>query len=46
MHPLAATGRPFDLFAGLPLHPLAVHVPVVLLPLGALGLLVLIVVPR
>lgn len=46
MHPLAATGSPFDLFAGLPLHPLAVHVPVVLLPLGALGLLALIVVPR
>lgn len=46
MHPLAASASPFDLFAGLPLHPLAVHVPVVLLPLGALGLLVLIVVPR
>lgn len=46
MHPLAASGSPFDLFAGLPLHPLAVHVPVVLLPLGALGLLVLIAVPR
>jgi predicted heme/steroid binding protein/uncharacterized membrane protein len=46
MHPLAASGSPFDLFAGLPLHPLAVHVPVVLLPLGALGLLVLLVVPR
>lgn len=32
--------------SGLPLHPLAVHVPVVLLPLGALGLLLLLVVPR
>lgn len=31
----------FDQFLGLPLHPLIVHAVVVLLPLGALGLLVL-----
>lgn len=31
----------FDQFLGLPLHPLVVHAVVVLLPLGALGLLVL-----
>lgn len=42
----AASGSPFDVAFGLPLHPLAVHVPVVLLPLGALSLLVLLVVPR
>ncbi|WP_306232482.1 cytochrome b5-like heme/steroid binding domain-containing protein [Agrococcus beijingensis] len=46
MLPIAATGNPFDLFAGLPLHPLAVHVPVVLLPLGAMGLLLMLVVVR
>ncbi|MCR8670388.1 cytochrome b5-like heme/steroid binding domain-containing protein [Agrococcus sp. HG114] len=45
MLPRAATGNPFDLFAGLPLHPLAVHVPVVLLPLGAIGLLLVLAVP-
>lgn len=43
---LPATGNPFDLAFGLPLHPLAVHVPVVLLPLGALGLLLILVMPR
>lgn len=32
--------------SGLPLHPLAVHVPVVLLPLGALGLILVLAVPR
>lgn len=36
----------FDTFAGLPLHPLIVHVAVVILPLSALALIVLIVVPR
>ena len=28
---IAASGSPFDAAFGLPLHPLAVHVPVVLL---------------
>jgi len=46
MLPLAASGNPFDVQFGLPLHPLAVHVPVVLLPLGALAVLLLLVVPR
>ena len=35
-----------DTIGGLPLHPLIVHAAVVLLPLSALGLLILIVVPR
>ena len=43
---LADSGSPFDLAFGLPLHPLAVHVPVVLLPLGALGVLLVLLVPR
>lgn len=46
MLPLAASGNPFDVQFGLPLHPLAVHVPVVLLPLGALAVLLLLAVPR
>ena len=33
----------FDTIAGLPMHPLLVHAPVVLLPLGALGLLLVLV---
>jgi cytochrome b involved in lipid metabolism/uncharacterized membrane protein len=36
----------FDTIAGLPMHPLVVHVAVVILPLSALGLLAIIVVPR
>lgn len=36
----------FDSIAGLPVHPLAVHAAVVLLPLAALGLLVLLIVRR
>ena len=32
-------GGPFDLIAGLPLHPLASHLPVVLVPLVALAAL-------
>lgn len=36
----------WDLVAGLPLHPLVVHVAVVLLPLSALGLIVVVLVPR
>lgn len=43
---IALSGSPFDVAFGLPLHPLAVHVPVVLLPLGALAVLLLLVVPR
>ncbi|GAA1425210.1 cytochrome b5-like heme/steroid binding domain-containing protein [Agrococcus citreus] len=43
---IAASGSPFDAAFGLPLHPLAVHVPVVLLPLGALAVLLLLLVPR
>jgi uncharacterized membrane protein len=43
---LAASGNPFDVQFGLPLHPLTVHVPVVLLPLGALAVLLLLLVPR
>lgn len=46
MHPLADSASPFGLAFGLPLHPLAVHVPVVLLPLGAIGVLLLLLVPR
>ena len=38
--------NPFDEIAGLPLHPLVVHFAVVLLPLGALGLIALVAVPR
>lgn len=36
----------FDTIAGLPVHPLVVHAAVVLLPLGAFGVLVLLVVAR
>ncbi|MCA0296440.1 MAG: cytochrome b5 domain-containing protein [Actinobacteria bacterium] len=36
----------FDAIAGLPLHPLVVHFAVVLLPLAALGLVVLVAAPK
>lgn len=36
----------FDTIGGLPVHPLAVHVAVVLLPLSALALALLVFVPR
>ncbi len=36
----------FDSIAGLPVHPLVVHFAVVLLPLAALGLILLVIVPR
>lgn len=36
----------FDTFLGLPLHPLLVHVPVVLLPLAAVAVLLLVARPR
>ena len=36
----------FDTFGGLPIHPLAVHFAAVLIPLSALGLAFLVLVPR
>lgn len=36
----------FDLVFGLPVHPLAVHAPVVLVPLSCVGVLVYAFVPR
>ncbi len=36
----------FDTFAGLPLHPFVVHAVVVLLPLSAIGLVLLVLLPR
>lgn len=48
MHPLMAlpaSEGPFDLINGLPVHPLVVHAAVVLVPLSALGLLVMAVSP-
>jgi hypothetical protein len=44
--PRASEGGPFDLVDGLPVHPLVVHAAVVLVPLVALGLLVMVVSPR
>lgn len=43
---LLAAANPFDTINGLPLHPLVVHVPVVLLPLSALGAIIIAFVPR
>jgi hypothetical protein len=40
------TSSPLDTFGGLPVHPLAVHGAVVLLPLSALALALLIFVPK
>ena len=37
---------PFDLVLGIPVHPLVVHFAVVLLPLSALALIALVLVPR
>jgi uncharacterized membrane protein len=42
----SGTGGPFDLVNGLPVHPLVVHAAVVLVPLTALGLLVMALWPR
>lgn len=39
-------GGEFDLIGGVPAHPLLVHFAVVLLPLSALGLLVILFVPK
>ncbi len=40
------SGGPFDLINGIPVHPLVVHAAVVLVPLTALGLIVMAVWPR
>lgn len=40
-----ASPMPFDLVLGLPVHPLVVHFAVVLLILGALGFIVIVLVP-
>ena len=45
MNPAADAGI-FSSIAGLPLHPLVVHVAVVFLPLSALALIALVAVPR
>jgi uncharacterized membrane protein len=46
MAPPISDGGPFDLVNGLPVHPLVVHAAVVLVPLTALGLLVMVASPR
>jgi predicted heme/steroid binding protein len=40
------TGGPFDLINGIPVHPLVVHAAVVMVPLTALGVVVMAAVPR
>ncbi len=40
------SGGPFDLINGIPVHPLVVHAAVVLVPLTALGLIVMAIWPR
>ena len=42
----ADSNSPFDLINGIPLHPLVVHAAVVLVPLSALGVLLMAAVPR
>lgn len=37
---------PFDVILGLPVHPLVVHFAIVLLILGALGLIAIVLIPR
>jgi len=37
---------PLDLVLGLPAHPLLVHIPVVILPIAAIGLIAIVLVPR
>ncbi|WP_439564183.1 hypothetical protein [Microcella sp.] len=39
-------GGPFDLIGGLPVHPLIVHVAIVVLPVAALALIVVMALPR
>lgn len=43
---LSDPGGPLDTFNSLPAHPLLVHAPVVLIPLCAIGVLALALVPR
>jgi cytochrome b involved in lipid metabolism/uncharacterized membrane protein len=45
MNPMISTSV-FDTLGGLPIHPLAVHFAAVLIPLSALGLAFLVLVPR
>lgn len=44
--PAADSTGPFDLVGGMPLHPLVVHAVVVLVPLTAIGLLLMALSPR
>lgn len=44
--PFAESEGPTDLILGLPVHPLVVHFAVVLLPLAAVALIAIVVVPR
>jgi hypothetical protein len=39
-------GGPFDLIGGLPVHPLIVHMAVIVLPAAALALIVIVLLPR
>lgn len=39
-------GGPFDLIGGLPVHPLVVHVAVVVLPVAAAALIIVMALPR
>ena len=41
-----ASASPFDTLDGLPVHALVVHIPIVLLPLTALGAIVMALLPR
>lgn len=44
--PFAESAGPLDLILGLPVHPLVVHFAVVLLPLAALALIAIVLVPK
>jgi uncharacterized membrane protein len=44
--PFAESAGPLDLILGLPVHPLVVHFAVVLLPLAALALIAIVIVPK
>ncbi len=41
----SGTGGPFDLINGIPVHPLVVHLAVVMVPIAAIGLLVMVFWP-
>lgn len=45
-HASGESGGVFDLIGGLPLHPLAIHAAVVLVPLSAAGVVLYVVIPR